>query len=96
MPRGKSKQLRMLDESLDPYIVKTADRVIELQTEYKKMKELLEVESKNLMGQMVKLGKKKIRHGGATFEVAETEAKKKLKVKIEKEQPKKNTEPSLN
>jgi len=78
------KQEQMFPEESDPYIVKVADRVVELKTEKKRTDDKLEVEAKNLLGLMKKAGKPKIRHGGMIFELKETPGKETLKMKEEK------------
>lgn len=76
----KSKQERIFNENLDPEIVKTADRYIELRKDLKSTKEKLEVQEKNLIGQMRKANKPTIHHGGYTISVS-TDVKDKIKVK---------------
>ena len=61
MPRGKTKQLSILDEANDPQIAKIADRVVEIQKEYKEQKDRFDAQSKNLLWVMGRLGKTKIK-----------------------------------
>lgn len=75
----KGKQLSILDEKLDPPIVKAADRFVELSVEKKNVKERLEIQGRNLIGLMHKAGKAKIRHAGHVIEIA-LDAKEKIKM----------------
>jgi hypothetical protein len=79
----KGKQLSILDEKLDPPIVKSADRYVELILEKKHVKERLDIQGRNLIGLMHKAGKAKIRHAGQVIEITMA-ATEKLKIKPDK------------
>lgn len=77
------KQQRLFDEKLDPPLVQSADRVIELRKEKLVVKERLEIQERNLVGLMRKANKSKISHGGFIIEITTT-SKDRLSVKESK------------
>ena len=79
------KQEQMFeDDKLDPEVAKVADRFIELVKAKKSVKEKFEVQQKNLIGMLNKIGKPRIRHQGCVIEIVHKDESESLKLKEEK------------
>ena len=80
-----AEQVAMFKEDdLDPAITKIADRLIDLHTERKTVKENYEIQEQNLMGMLKKAGLKQIRHGGRIIKIDHKDESENIKITEDK------------
>ena len=91
------KQLsRVGDEKADPQIAKTADRYIEAKKEKEAALERLEKLGADLVRQLKKLGKMRVRHGDTIIELSHKDEVDTVKFKKAKSATVKKVKPELN
>jgi len=81
MGRSTAIQERMFDESIDSQLAVAADKYVDLVKEKEKVGKDLQNASGQLIVEMNKSNRLKVRHQGKIFEIVSSDPKQKIKVK---------------